>query len=218
MPYIPFFTNTHDTTPDFRRAWRRYGNQCSHSRLQAREEYYKAVANNQVMISMISDLTMSEHEMRYYGKVTEPSESRIREIYGSDLPDLRTKPTRKRKNLADHDLNSQIDDIRNARGKYAIKKRPNRELDQEARRRGIKSTTDRQTESGGGGIIGIAMAFVGIAIVLMIGMMIFGAVENSVDMNYGLNSTADSTGWGVQQKEYKDPLEMVLEPFYYLTD
>jgi hypothetical protein len=66
---------------------------------------------------MMSESTMSEHEMKYYGKVTKPSEERIREIYGDDISQfMNRKPKR---SSGKHELTSQIDDIRNGRGKYA---------------------------------------------------------------------------------------------------
>jgi hypothetical protein len=164
---------------------------------------------------MMSESTMSEHEMKYYGKVTKPSEERIREIYGDDISQfMNRKPKR---SSGKHELTSQIDDIRNGRGKYAptIKsKRPKPfKLDQdgEAYRRDLPSV--RKENSGGGVSLGLIMAMVGGAIVLLLGMMIYGAVENSVDTNYGLNATS-----GYPQHEYKDPFEMLLEPFEILSD
>lgn len=210
MPFIPFFTNTNDFTPDFDKVWFRYGNQTSHSKREAQREYYKAVRNNRVMMG---DSTMEETEMRTlgYGEYVTSKRPKLRKR--SSYSDIRNKYKSSRNSDREDNLDDRINQIRKGTGSYAPSKGVKRKrpyLDQEAQRRNVLNKTDSQT--GGSGVgINIIIAFVGMAIMLMIGMLIFSEVDMAMDQR-NMNSTS---GYPVTQI---DPFEMMLEPFYQIKD
>jgi len=112
----------------------------------------------------------------------------------------------------DSDTDNVIDQIRNGTGKYAHTKRKTNKHDQDTQDTSPKNLSS--DNSSGSNIMGIVMAFIGIAIMLLVAMLILGAVENQViDPNYGLNQTAD-----YPQHEYKDPFDVLLDPIKSITD
>jgi len=207
LPFIPFFSDTLDTTPNFSNAWTRYSrtSDTRYTRTQCREEYYKQVSNNRVMAG---ESTIEETEMRTMGYVSKPSEEFVKKIYGDNFDSYITskRPKVNYNRKVDDDLTNRINQIKTAKP-TARRKRPY--LDQEAKRRDVSSTrTDDKTVSSGG--VGIIMALVTMAIMLLIGIMIFSEVSTVDDNRLPyLNSSADSTGWEVVG-EFNDQL---LSPF-----
>lgn len=240
MPFIPFFSDTLDTTPRFNETWRRYRNSTKHTKIDCRNAYYKQVRDNR---TMAGESTIEETEMRTLGYTSEPSEEFVKRIYGDDYITSRKPKLRYDKNrtLADDDLTNRIDKIRNQAPPQRNPKRSKPYLDQEARRRNLSD--DKNYDGGSGSSIGITMimAFVGLAVMLLVGIMIFGAVSNNVvDTNSPhFNSTmqlitectwtsGENGGSEICRQvqrpiqdpfyAFNDPLEMLLAPFYQLKD
>ena len=210
MPFIPFFSDTLDTTPNFSNAWTRYSrtSDTRYTRTQCREEYYKQVSNNRVMAG---ESTIEETDMRTMGYVSKPSEEFVKKIYGDNFDSYITskRPKVNYNRKVDDDLTNRINQIKTAKP-TARRKRPY--LDQEAKRRDVSSTRTDGQSSGVG--LNIIIAFVLMAVMLLIGIMIFSEVSTVDDNRLPyLNSSADSTGWGVIQPKNTDPLEMLLSPF-----